>query len=283
MIYRRQSKWVESTKQLEKALAVDPLNFGFLNTLAINYDSLNRYPEKIDMLDRILTIVPDDLVMRLRRAFVDVDWRADTRPLHDQLANIRAKGGAQSPDFALNELFLAWLERDNLAFDRTLAVSDVTLRGGSSVVFSRSASKGLMALACGQKTTAERAFRIARKEQEDIIAAGRVEVAPALCVLGLIDAFLGNKEEAIQEGRQAVQLLPVTLDPFNGQRMIQFLGVIYAWVGEPSLACDQIEIASKLPGEMSYGDLRLNPLFDPLRGNPRFEKIVASLAPSPVK
>ena len=101
----------------------------------------------------------------------------------------------------------------------------------------------------------------------------------ALCALGVIDAVLGRKQKAIDEGRRAAALLPVTKDSINGALVIQYLAVIYAWSGEKTLALDQLETATRLPGPLSYGQLRLHPLWDPLRGDPRFEKIVSTLAP----
>jgi serine/threonine-protein kinase len=98
-------------------------------------------------------------------------------------------------------------------------------------------------------------------------------------VLGLIDAGLGRKEDALREGRRAIELLPVTKDSINGAHMIEFFAIIAAWVGEKDLACEQLAIATQLPGSLSYGDLKLHPFWDPLRGDPCFEKIVASLAP----
>jgi hypothetical protein len=99
-------------------------------------------------------------------------------------------------------------------------------------------------------------------------------------VLGLIDAGLGRKEDALREGRRAIELLPVTKDSINGAHMIEFFAVIAAWVGEKDLACEQLAIATRLPSSsLSYGGLKLFPTYDPLRGAPRFEKIVASLAP----
>jgi serine/threonine-protein kinase len=95
----------------------------------------------------------------------------------------------------------------------------------------------------------------------------------------MIDAVLGNREDAIQEGRRAVELLPVTKDAIDGALLVQYLAVIYAWVGEKDLAIGQLRAASSIPGYLSYGSLRLDPLWDPLRGEPRFENIVASLAP----
>ena len=104
-------------------------------------------------------------------------------------------------------------------------------------------------------------------------------MAPALCVLGLIDAGLGRKEEALREGRRAVELCPMEKDAFMGVAMIKYLAMIAAWVGEKDLACEQLAIATRKPSDLSYGQLKLMPFWDPLRGDPRFEKIVASLAP----
>jgi hypothetical protein len=98
-------------------------------------------------------------------------------------------------------------------------------------------------------------------------------------VLGLIDAYLGRKEEALREGRRAVELLPVDKDAINGPHMIEVLSVIAAWIGDKNLACEQLAVAIRHPSRLSYGELKLLPWWDPLRGDSRFEKIVASLAP----
>jgi len=105
------------------------------------------------------------------------------------------------------------------------------------------------------------------------------DYAPALCVLGLIDAGLGHKEEALREGRRAVELCPIEKDAVQGVAMVNYLAMIAAWAGEKDLACEQLAIATNKPGDLSYGQLKLMPFWDPLRGDPRFEKIVASLAP----
>src|SRR5438034_677829 len=106
----------------------------------------------------------------------------------------------------------------------------------------------------------------------------RIMVRRSACS-GLIDAGLGRKEEALREGRRAVELLPVEKDAINGPAMIRYLAVIAAWVGDNDLACEQLATASRLPDGGSYGQLKLLPFWDPLRGDPRFEKIVAYLAP----
>jgi len=95
-------------------------------------------------------------------------------------------------------------------------------------------------------------------------------------------AALGRKKEALSEGRRAVELLPVEKDSLNGMLMIKYLAVIAAWVGEKDLACEELATGVRYPNsgpDLSYGDLKLMPWWDPLRGDPRFEEIVASLAP----
>src|SRR5207253_9677677 len=101
----------------------------------------------------------------------------------------------------------------------------------------------------------------------------------ALSVLGLIDAALGRKEDALREGRRAVELLPMEKDAINGTRMIASLANIAAWVGDKDLAYQQLAVAISPPSQLSYGQLKLLPFWDPLRGDPCFEKIVNSLAP----
>jgi hypothetical protein len=100
-----------------------------------------------------------------------------------------------------------------------------------------------------------------------------------LCVLGLIDAGLGRKEDALRESRRAVELLPIERDSLTGADLIIVSAIICAWTGENDLAFQQLAIATRNSRLVSYGQLKLNPFWDPLRGDPRFEKIVASLAP----
>jgi tetratricopeptide (TPR) repeat protein len=127
---------------------------------------------------------------------------------------------------------------------------------------------------------AQLAFTAARAEQEKTVQA-QPDYGPAWCALGVIDAALGRKEEALREGRRALELLPVEKDSGNGVLMIQYLAMIAAWVGEKDLACEQLATAVRYPSGLylTYGQLKLMPDWDPLRGEPCFEKIVASLAP----
>jgi hypothetical protein len=95
----------------------------------------------------------------------------------------------------------------------------------------------------------------------------------------MIDAGLGRKEEALREGRRGCELLPISKDAIDGPALAVNLAQIYAWTGEKDLAIEQIRTVEIVPNELSYGLLKLHPYWVSLRGDPRFEKIVASLAP----
>jgi serine/threonine-protein kinase len=130
----------------------------------------------------------------------------------------------------------------------------------------------------GNAADAYAAFCAARAQQENAVRTAPDD-ASKLCFLGLIDASLGRKEEALREGRRAVELLPSTKDALDGTEVLYFCAVICAWTGEHDQAIEQLETLAKLPAGVSYGEIRLDSFWDPLRGDPRFEKIVNSLAP----
>ena len=98
----------------------------------------------------------------------------------------------------------------------------------------------------------------------------------------MIDAGLGRKELALEEGHRAIALMPLEKDVANGSRVLQYFAITAAWAGDKDLALQQLEKGLRAPAAsvaLSYGALKLLPFWDPLRGDPRFEKIVASLAP----
>jgi tetratricopeptide (TPR) repeat protein len=118
--------------------------------------------------------------------------------------------------------------------------------------------------------------------QQEKIAQAQPGYGSALCILAMIDAALGHKEQALKEGRRALALMPLEKDVTNGSRVIQYFAITAAWTGEMELALQQLETGLRVPTAsiaLSYGALKLLPFWDPLRGDSRFEKIVASLAP----
>jgi serine/threonine protein kinase len=276
-----QGRWEESIRNWERAVELDPRNVSTLFQSGLSYANVRRYAELKLKLDRILTIDPNNLVLKAHRAFVEVDWKADTGPLHQLIDEIRETNPAAMPKIADKWLLCALAERDVAAAKDVLnAVGEITL-GHNNVYFPGPFVEGVIARMTNDEHKAQLAFTAARAEQEKTIQA-QPDYGPPWCVLGVIDAALGRKEEALREGRRALELLPMKKDPLNGMLMIKYLAVITAWVGEKDLACEQLATAIRYPNsglDLSYGDLKLMPWWDPLRGDPRFEKIVASLAP----
>jgi serine/threonine-protein kinase len=277
-IQRRQARWEESARNFERAIDLDPRNFFTLQQIALSYGVLRRYAEEKSVLDRALAIVPNDVDTKIARASVDFHWKADSRSLHETIGLIRATDPDALPNIANDWLSCALAERDFAAAKDALDAFGELPLTDYAVHLNRRLMEGVIARMTNDDETARLAFTAARAEQEKAVQA-QPNYAPPLCVLGLIDAGLGRKEEALREGWRAVELLPVEKDAINGPLMIEYLAMIAAWVGEKDLACEKLAVAIRPPSTISYGQLKLLPFWDPLRGDPCFEKIVASLAP----
>jgi TolB-like protein/class 3 adenylate cyclase len=277
-IERRQGRWEQSTRNLERAIDRDPRNFFMLQQIAISYGVLRRYAEEKSVLDRALAVEPNDVDTKVALAAVQFHWKADTQPLHQAIDSIRATDPRALPSVANDWLSCALAERDSAAARSALdAFGEIPLTD-YAVHLNRPLMEGVIARMMKDEGKARAAFVVGRSEQEKTVQAQQ-NYGPPLCVLGLLDAALGRKEEALREGRRAVELLPVEKDAINGPLMIAYLAMIAAWTGDKDLACEQLGIAIRPPSTVSYGQLKLLPFWDPLRGDPRFEKIVASLAP----
>jgi hypothetical protein len=216
-----------------------------------------------------------------QHAFVELDSKADTRPLHEVTDSVLEKNPAALSSIADNWLLCALAERDPAAARKALIAlgeNPASLAPIADVRFNRSFMEGVIARLAKDDAKAQAAFTAVRAEQEKSIQA-QPNYGPTVCVLGLIDAALGRKQEALQEGRRTVELLPVEKDAVRGIAMVKFLAMIAAWVGNKDLAFEQLAIALRTPSDLSNGQLKLMPFWDPLRSDPRFEKIVASLAP----
>ena len=282
-ILRRQGKHKEGLRALEQAVALDPRNPTTLLQLSLSYLNLRRYPEQKATLQRVLEITPDDIGVASSLAFADFQWRASTAPFHQFADRLRTERPAALPDAAANWFVCALADRDWSTAEQALTAvgSNTFWADDGPILLSRQFGEGLLARAMHDDARAHKAFAAARLEQERV-AQKQKDYGPPLCVLGLIDAALGNKEAALQEGRRAMELLPVEKDSTNGQALIAYFAVIAAWAGEKDLALQQLATAAPTYGAAviaSYGMLKLSPFWDPLRGDPRFEEIVASLAP----
>jgi TolB-like protein/class 3 adenylate cyclase/Flp pilus assembly protein TadD len=281
-ILRRRGQQEEGARNLERSAELDPRNPFTLQQLALSYQALRRYPEEAAVLDRALTIVPNGVATKTARALVDFNWKAETRPLHETIDSILAAGPGAISDAAADWFECALAERDPTAAERALvALGDTPCWVDNAVILSRSFGEGLLARMMKDEARAHAAFTKARLEQEKIVQA-QPDYGPPLCVLGLIDAALGRKEEALSEGRRAIELLPVEKDSIQGSLMLVYFAIIASWAGEKDLALQYLAANAQSYGGSyvaTYGALKLLPFWDPLRGDPRFEKLVASVAP----
>jgi TolB-like protein/Tfp pilus assembly protein PilF len=277
-IDRRQGRWEDAIRNMEKALQLDPHNFPILQQAAATYPFLRRFREEASALDRVLALDPSDPGTRISRAFVELELRSNLQPYRDTVHAILAENPDTREEIASEWFAVAWYERNGAEAQRAAAAIPADGAGSNAVRFPNAWFEGLAARLQGDTVAASESFSRARALVEREVQE-RPDYGPPLCVLGLIDAMLGRKEDAIREGRRVVELLPTEKDSINGSHLVMYLVVIYAATGEKDLAVDQLNALLSKPGDGSYGDFRLNPFWDPLRGDPPFEKIVASLAP----
>jgi TolB-like protein/class 3 adenylate cyclase/Tfp pilus assembly protein PilF len=277
-IDRRQGRWEDSTRNFERASELDPRNAAILQQFSLSYENLRRYAETVATLDRALTIAPDDIFIQTQRARIALNSHADSKPLHTTLQTILSENPNTAPVVAGEWLLLALYERDPEAAQRAMAAMPPEGCYDAGIAFPNTWCEGLVARMRGDQQGARAAFLEARAELEKMVR-DQPDYAEALCALGVVDAVLGNKEDAIREGRRAVELMPVNKNSIEGPLVIKYLALIYAWTNEKDRAFEQLDKAAHLPGYLSYGQLRLDPKWDPLRGDPRFDKIVASFAP----
>ena len=280
-IDRRQGHWEDAVRDFERAVELDPRNDDLLFGTAFTYVCLREYKRAKEISDRHTTLSSNTNYLRMLPGWIAFHERADTQSWHAIVEKILRDNPASARDLARGRFFLGLYGRDSSAAERALVpLGEGTLngRGIGTIEFNRSYAQGIVARMKEDATGARAAFSAARQQQEKVVRADPDD-GSALCFLGLIDAALGEKEAALREGRRAVELLPVTKDALNGAEILYFYTVICAWTGERDLAIEQLEILAKIPAGVSYGEICLDPFWDPLRGDPRFEKIVASLTP----
>lgn len=272
----RQGDWESATRHIERAVELDPRNLLYIQQMALCYQPQRRYADELRMWDRALSIEPGDSVSRMGRAQVGANEHGEMKPYQETLAALLA----ENPDAAreLDDPLYALRERTSGAAARVLRNFPEEGSVAYGVSYPRSYWEGVVARWQGDAAKAQAAFAIARGELEKTLEK-QPNFAAALSLLGLIDAGLGRKEDAVREGRRACELLPMAKDAVDGVAFAVNLAQIYAWCGEKDRAIEQLAAPLKVPNDCHYGELRLHPLWDVLRGDPRFEKLVASQAP----
>ena len=265
-------------RDLERAHDLDPRNFYILQQIALSYGYLRQYEKELSALDKALGILPNDQGARLQRAAVEINWHANTNAFHAALATILADDPSAAATLAGQSIELALCERDFDAARRALSAMGANGSHYLGLDLPRSWSEGVVARYAGDMEEAKGAFMAAREEVAEKVRESP-DYAELLSVLGMIDANLGRKEDAIREGKRAIELLPITRDSINGALLLQNLAYIHLLTGEKALACQQLAVAAQVPGDLSYGQLQLHPDWDPLRNEPCFQEVIHTLAP----
>jgi TolB-like protein/Tfp pilus assembly protein PilF len=280
LIDRRQDRWDEAIRNLERAVDLDPRNQDTLSDLGDTYVRLRRYEEAIAVFDRLAALQPRSF-LRVFPVLIRVDADANITPLRATLNTIEAENPTSAAELASISFGTALRERDPAAAARAFANLPIEAHiWEADYTVPHAWHEGLLAKLRQDAPAAHTAFMVARAEIEKRVRDQPGNARP-LGALALIDAELGDKEKAIREARTACDMLPRAKDAIHGVLLLSNLARIHALTGEKDLALEQLDVVSKLPSGPSYGQLRLDPEWDLLRGDPRFEKIVASLAPKP--
>jgi tetratricopeptide (TPR) repeat protein len=277
-INRRRNHFADAERDFSTAFALDPRNPNAYNLLADTYVLERRFPEAVHVSDNVLAAGEQAPIVLFRRATATLGGTGDTRPLRDILAKFPDMefAGGQMP----NRVWMAMLDGNYAEAERLLAASprqdfqDIDF----SFYFPKSWYQAMVARAKGDLVRATAAFRECRE-----ILAQRLIVKPeharTIAVLAQVDAGLGQTDLAIREAQHAIELMPVSKDIYDGALVLEGLAQVYTWSGDRDHAIELVQKLLTMPGYTNYGRLKLHPLWSPLRGDPRFEKIVNSLAP----
>jgi len=279
-IEKRQNRWDDSLANFRKASELDPLNGEFAYFLRLTLLEMRRYHELEQLLAKDAATDTEKIPWtRFRLAELKL---AEGDPLAAEALLEQVPLDFSPFDEIWRIRFTAALYlRDYDAASRVIAATPAKFAENAfEGQTPESGADGQLARARGDKQKAMAVFAAARKRLE-ATSETKFKNQPyfALEVFASFDAGLGRKEDAIREARQAVDLLPIAKDSYWGPHCVTTLAMVYAWTGERDRAIEQLEIVAKIPNGPSYGDLKFNPCWDDLRGDPRFDKIVASLVP----
>jgi TolB-like protein len=285
-IARRQSRWDDAVRAFERAVALEPRTVVNLFTLANTYRLMRQFDRFDGVMTRLLKVLPPDLsaTYRVFRAIGPLEGEGELGPLRAAVATVTPEEDASGAIRDLHNLILALWDHDPDSVSRISARAAETTFVFNGVKYPKSWYEGLAARMRGDKKGAKVAFAAARLELEKAVLVGPSD-GRALSLLAMIDAGLGRQEQAVQEAERACDLETFESSAMNAPIVRCNLAVVYAWTGQLDLAISALDqltnrpAGSNLPAQPTYGDFRRNPLWDPLRNDPRFTAIMKRLAP----
>ncbi|MEY2601193.1 MAG: eukaryotic-like serine/threonine-protein kinase, partial [Verrucomicrobiota bacterium] len=284
-IKRRQGRWQECLESYEKISKLDPQNPNVVRTLLFTNTALRRWPEAARLVERMRVLAPASLVAKAQSGYVDFWWKGDTRLLKSLTAEIPAN---VDPDGVVTTCRwdVAMIERDYATAKRVLDASPLNeFSYTNAATTPKGFFYGCIALAQGDVNGARKFFETARAAYETAVRESP-DSAERHANLGLTCALMGRKEDAIREGRRAVELKPESIDSVDGVLMSCYLALIYARCGEKDLALPLLERLLKTPGavdsvdySITVNDLKFRWEWDPIRNDPRFQGLISHSSP----
>ena len=268
-IQRRQGKWAESTANMEKAASLSPRDAFLLMNLADNYRAIDDFEKADRAFDRAIEAAPNSVSARTGKAMLAVDLKGDLSEIDKQLVHIEPGAGADSESM-IGRAYLLTLQRK---FHEAVAVLKQLPGNDRTDEKPKEYLEGALYTFVNDKDHARSAFRRARSILEKSIQEGSDDASRHM-TLALVLAGLGEKDAAIAEGKLAVALLPESQDALDGPKMTLALAQIYAWTGENDAAFELLERSLTTPAGVTVSSLKLNPVWDPLRADARFQALI---------
>src|SRR5881296_1146423 len=277
-IQRRQGRWVESTANLEKAAELDPKNSSVLLNLGYNYMATRNFEAADKIFDRGIEAAPESFGSGALKSELAIRWKGDISVAEKELASV-PPGIDPEGLVTLGRAGVLTLQRkfkEALQVIQQFRGETLIVRAGASCP--TASLEGTLYLYLGDKVKAQLAFERARIVAERLVRESPDDAARHE-QLGLILAGLGRKEEAIKEGKRAVELLPESQDAFDGPEATASLAQIYAWTGESDEAFRLLDHLLRIPNGLTIPMLKLDPVWDPLRKDPRYQALIDKYAP----
>jgi TolB-like protein/Tfp pilus assembly protein PilF len=282
-IDRRTARFQEAEANFRRAVELDPRNFIVVGEAASTFQGLHRYGEAKRLYEQALSIMPNDPFANYLLGFNSFARTGDTSEWRKPLQRIAQQGPEAARGVAFPMLVSSWMQRDKNEAEKALAFipAEGVANSMDEASVPREYCVGRTASLFGNKELAQTSLTAARSIFERTTRE-QPEYAQGWSYLGLTDAMLGRCNEAIQEGKRACEILPFTKDSWSGPIWITYLAAIYTWCGDKDAALQQLKTSTELPTGVTYVELKSSPDWDSLRGDPRFEKILASLAPKEI-
>jgi TolB-like protein/Flp pilus assembly protein TadD len=268
-IERRQGKWAQSTGNFEKAVSLSPRDSFILVNLADNYRANKNFETADKILGRAIEAAPNSLSARAAKAMLPLDWKGDLSMMEKDLADM-PPGVDPEGLVTFGRVQLLMLQRK---FPEALAVLKQLSPDLSHDSKPREFLEGAIYTFLNDREKARSAFEHARPIAEQSLREAPND-AFRHALLGQILAGLGEKEAAIAEGKRAVNLLPESQDALEGPKATLELAKIYTWTGETDQALLLLDHSLSTPSGITVSSLKLDPVWDPLRSDPRFQALI---------